>query len=261
MVERIKGPRMMVTIYALVDPLTQFCRYVGKTKGPLATRVRGHLSDAKRHPSVPRFRWINALRKAGAAPVAVELEQVPAEEWQDAEQFWIQNMRAMGSPLLNVTAGGDGIHGHKHSIETRARMSESAARTNLNPEIVAARGEGVRKALASPEARARLSERLRESHARPEIRAKLCAAAKQKANTPEFREMVARVHRGKNLSPETRAKISAKKKGKPRSHEAIQRSADGHRGLKHSPETIAKMRATWKNKREQRDRSKACASP
>lgn len=243
---------MKTIIYGLVDPQTKLCRYVGKTKGTAKGRLKAHISDSRRNNVVPRFRWIIKLAKNGLAPEVIELETVEDGMWQEAEQFWICYMRGLGSPLLNATDGGDGLHGFSHSEETKRKMSIAGYRTNADPVLRAVRGDGVRKAFSTPEAKARLSERLRMSHARPEVKAKLCASAKARASTSEFRERMSKAHKGKTVSLETRAKLSARRKGVPLRQDVVERIAAGHRGLKHSEETKAKMRETWARKRMER---------
>lgn len=240
---------MSAIIYALIDPGTRLCRYVGKTKGTASGRLKAHISDARRNNVVPRFRWISRLGREGMKPEVIELETVRDGQWQEAEQFWISYMRAIGCPLLNATAGGDGLHGFAHSAETRQKMSEAGFRTNADPAIREARGNGVRAAYADPQARAMLSERLRVSHARESVKQKLRSAARTKGQTPEFKAMVSRTHTGKVVSSETRAKISAARKGVKLSPDVVERIAAGHRGLRHSEETKAKMRVTWARKK------------
>lgn len=240
---------MSAIIYALVDPKTKLCRYVGKTKGTSRARLKAHISDARRNSVVPRFRWISKLSREGMQPEVIEIETVGDSEWQEAEQFWICYMRSIGCPLLNATDGGDGLHGFTHSEETKRKMSEAGFRTNADPQIKASRGDGVRRAFASPEARERLSESLRISHSRESVKIKLRAASKAQAATAEFKERIRKTHTGKIVSAETRAKLSAHRKGVRLSRDVVERMAAGHRGLRHSEETKAKMRATWARKK------------
>lgn len=246
-----------VIIYGLIDPINQQCMYVGKTKGSMSHRLRGHINDAKRYPQIPRFRWINGLLKKGYTPEIAELEIVSVEEWQESEQFWISSLRFMGCKLLNGTAGGDGIHNHRHTEETKAKMSISAALTSKNPEIMARRVEGLKKAYANPELKKRTSDRLKISHSRPETIEKLRISAKRNANTPEARARTSRVHKGKTFSEETRRKISVAATGRKLTQETIKKMSDGHRGKKLSEETKQKMRDTYARKKAERESIKS----
>lgn len=191
---------------------------------------------------------MHELMREGLTPEVIVLEVVHDSDWQDAEQFWISYMRAIGSPLLNATNGGDGIHGIRHTEETKARMSEAALRVAKDPVVAAARSASLKKTYSCPDRRAELSASIKASHARPEVKEKLCAASKKKASTQEFRDRMRRAHTGKPVSAETRAKLSAAMKGVPRSAEAKAACSAGHIGLKHSEETLQKMRDTWARK-------------
>lgn len=129
-------------IYALHDPTDASCRmYVGKTVD-LRTRLRDHCK-----PSTDRgirSRWLKSLLARGVRPEMVVLEVVPAcGDWQEAERFWIESLRAVGANLANHTLGGEGAPGYVHPPEVRAKMRAKAQ----------GRGAGVPK---SPEHIARI---------------------------------------------------------------------------------------------------------
>ena len=112
----------MIVIYALIDPRTQQCRYVGKT-----SRLKQRLQD---HTTIKgktlRYRWAMELKHLSLSPEAVVLEDTTDKErWQEYEQFWIAYMMFLGADLTNRTAGGIGTIGHKHTEDTRNRMSKS----------------------------------------------------------------------------------------------------------------------------------------
>lgn len=97
-----------VVIYALVDPRTGLVRYVGKTRGTLPKRLCAHLRDKQRSHKTS---WLSQLKAIGLVPDIFELELVPITQWQEAERFWISNLRALGCPLTNLKFGGDGASG------------------------------------------------------------------------------------------------------------------------------------------------------
>lgn len=74
---------------------------------------------------------------------------------------------------LNVTLGGDGGTGFKHSSETRARMAASHTGKKQSAETVAKRLESRKGYVYPAEARARMSASLTGRKLAPEHRAKL----------------------------------------------------------------------------------------
>lgn len=111
----------MVSIYGLINPITNELRYVGKTKQTLQARLNGHMKDSKRRTfSMPN--WIKGLSKLNKKPEIVELECVGASEWVEAEMFWIAYAKYLGAKLLNHSLGGDGSVGFKLTDETKNKI-------------------------------------------------------------------------------------------------------------------------------------------
>jgi len=234
----------VVTIYGLFDPFSGRCRYVGKTKHSLDARFRGHLSDAARRGNgVRRFRWINELALIGAKPLIFPLESVESSRWQDCEKKWIRFMRDSGGGLLNGTDGGDGIHGHIHSEETKKRQSVSALKRYEDQEERKRTGEAVRVALSNPESRKRLS------------------AARKACCTPEYRALMSRLSTGRVFSEEHRRRLSQRvfteewrrklseaAKGRKTSDEARKRMSEIRKGRSHGEETKKKMSESAKRR-------------
>jgi hypothetical protein len=227
------------TIYGLIDPRTQELRYVGKTINPLPFRLSQHINDAARgRVDIFRFRWINKLSRMGLKPDIFEIETVTSN-WQEAEQFWIAYFKSIGADLVNATAGGDGIHSHKHSAATKAKMS--AAAKSGSYDLRKRRGEAISRALNRPESKARLIDAARKRFT-PEVRAKISDANKRRFSDPMVREFYSAIHKGRTFSPEHKARISAAIRGRQRDPGATARSATWHRGSKRSAETKDRMR-------------------
>ena len=117
----------MISIYALVDPRTDCIRYIGQS---------GHCWEAKREQH-RRARWILGLLKLGLKPEMVVLEEVAADQANDAERFWIASLLAAGARLVNTDAGGGSIPWTKELRErvTRAnlgRIPTPEARANMS---------------------------------------------------------------------------------------------------------------------------------
>lgn len=129
------GEYEVTTIYALIDPTTRQCRYVGKTgqKNPRA-RLRAHINRACADPGARHCAsWISGLLRQGYEPEMMELEKV-VSDWEEAERFWIANMRFLGADLTNMTVGGGGDNRSIPSDDVRAKISRAARLQFSTPE-------------------------------------------------------------------------------------------------------------------------------
>jgi hypothetical protein len=147
--------------------------YIGK-----GSLKRAHAKD-NRNPH-----WKNIVAKHG---YKVEiLAQWPTEvEAFEHEKFLISCFRDMGFTLANITSGGEGISGHKHSFETRAKLStfhKLFQNTDRMKSVRIANGE--RSKL--PERRAAHSALVKQQMSSPENRERSRAGALKLASDPSF---------------------------------------------------------------------------
>jgi hypothetical protein len=169
-----------VSIYALTDPRDGRTRYVGKTVKLLSDRLRIHIAAARRNEHRRVCRWIRSLLSAGTEPAIHLVRSVESfEDWQEAEMACIADHRQRGCDLTNLTNGGEGWHGLRHTDESKRKIGN------------AHRGKAVSAA----------------------TRDKLSAAAAGRVTSLEVRSKISAAGLGRTHSPETRAKISAAKKG------------------------------------------------
>lgn len=95
-------------IYGLVDPVTNEIRYVGKANCP-TSRLKGHLSQAKRRGKTAKEKWLNSLNKL---PQIVILGYCSDSQWPELEIRWIELCGDMNASLTNIGKGGEGMrHG------------------------------------------------------------------------------------------------------------------------------------------------------
>lgn len=198
-------------------------RYVGLTTRTVEIRFRQHVKVARSGRKTPFYDW---LRVHNGDDVVVEiLEEVEGlEELGWAEIDWIELLRHVGHPLLNLSQGGLGpmgiewtaemreaarirstglkgvsrfadanpFHGRTHAAELRAKWSELRKGQNVGPENPNfgkfGRDHPSFGHVMSEDARQRLAEQRRG------------------AGNPNF---------GLRASAETRAKMSAVRKGRP----------------------------------------------
>ena len=189
-------------IYALIDPTTNQCRYVGKSNNPKA-RLTSHLSEIS---STHKIRWVNKLRRQGYTPNIEILETCNSSEWQDSERFWISYFKFIGANLTNNTHGGDGSKGCKWSEEQRKNLSNTR---KLKPVW--------NKGISIPEEiRDKISKTLRDKPPRPlEIVMKTVIKNRGKKRTEEQRLKMSESQKGeknhfygKKMSKESNAKRS-----------------------------------------------------
>jgi len=97
-----------VKIYTLIDPNTDFIRYVGKTEMSLEKRLYYHVWDIKRCTNKHKKNWINSLLKNKQCPKIELIEEVDFFEWKFWEKFWISQFISWGFNLVNYSDGGEG---------------------------------------------------------------------------------------------------------------------------------------------------------
>lgn len=102
-------------IYALVCPISNKVRYIGKANNP-----KDRLSDHRRirDNNLPKKLWIKSLLEMRLSPILLILEEVDMSVWKDKEKFYINKYKDLGSELLNICGGANGSHfGNKGSFD------------------------------------------------------------------------------------------------------------------------------------------------
>lgn len=113
----------MAMVYALADPATLEIRYVGKTTVSLHKRLLQHIERAR--TGLKQRRLFSWLRSIQFAPTAFALEVDPSD-LDAAEVRWIAELREAGFNLCNMTNGGDGGPGYRHTPETIEHLRETS---------------------------------------------------------------------------------------------------------------------------------------
>lgn len=116
--------------------------YVGQTSYTLECRWSEHVSLSK---SKVLYTLQKAIRKYGEENFAIETLHVceSKEEMDFAEMFYIALLNTKVSCGYNLTDGGDGCKGHKHSEESRAKIKESRAK-----QVIGKRSEETRRKMS-----------------------------------------------------------------------------------------------------------------
>lgn len=197
---------MKVFIYALVCPVAEKIRYIGKSIAP-EKRLRGHINSARTYGSKHHTAaWLRKLDGLGLAPSLQILEVVESgEDWRTRERSWISSSIAQGLPLTNTTIGGEGLDYIKQEDQERYRKNHQAAmsaywatpkgqqqRKNviaaaLAPEALARRNAAKLVTQKAPAYRAKMKVVNSEIAARPEVKAKHSADSKRMWQDPAKR--------------------------------------------------------------------------
>jgi hypothetical protein len=216
---------MATYIYALVCPIANAVRYVGKTESP-NRRLAAHISRARSGQTKNRTaHWIRKILDAGLSPGMEILEEVGADkDWRDVERRYIAGAAEFGWSLTNSTPGGDGIA----SLED-------------DPEAARRRVESWRQTMALPEVRERWMASQAEAHQREECRKAKAVSAKAAWSDPEKR---ARFMDGM-AAPE----------GKTNRGSATKARYQDSRQLAQHSERMKKIWSTPERREEQRQRS------
>ena len=202
--------------------------YVGQTRQPLRKRIYKHISASKSgRPGIDA-----AIAKYGWESFTVKVLKVcPVEMLNEREMYWIKKLNSKAPNGYNLTDGGDGCIGYKHTAESLAKISAtSKGRPSWNKGNKMS-DEQKAKISASEKGRPAWNKGKKMSD---EARARM-SASKSGEKHPMF---------GKHHSDETRAKMSAAQKGKP----------SPSKGKKRSPEACARMsiaqQASWARRKK-----------
>ena len=103
--------------------------YIGWTSRPVKARWNAHCWDAANRKK--KFYFLRALQKYGKDSFKWEVIQhfPTSEEAQQSEIYWIEHLKQNGILLYNLTAGGEGSVGYKHSEEMRTKLGFNKGKT------------------------------------------------------------------------------------------------------------------------------------
>lgn len=188
-----------------------------------------YVGKGQRRRSHSRYRrtarWLRTVAKHGLAVEIVACFWKSCDAFEHERQL-IAEHRAAGSPLCNLTDGGDGPHGYKQTEEQRRKNSELRRGVKQSAETIAKRVAHLVGRPRSAETRAKISAshiglkidpahaaRLKEMNTgcvrSPEFKAKIVSALTGRPVSEATREKLSKAHKGRIITAEQRARISA----------------------------------------------------
>jgi len=123
--------------------------------------------------------WKRIVQKYGGFEVKVLAEWQTEQDAFDHEIVLIDSFRSMGYTLANISAGGLGATGCRHTDEFKKRIAEILKANNP---------------MANPDLRAKQYKKLKETMARPEIRMKISQALSGKKLSAQHVEALKNCH-------------------------------------------------------------------
>lgn len=176
---------MMTRLYILSGP-DGVVRYVGKTSQSLADRLKTHFAQARsRRTNYRSSNWIRSVNYQVTIDLVAEVQGTGAKE----EIELIAALRALGLPLTNITAGGEGALGRKLSPASVEKIRAALTGRKGTPR--------------SPETRAKMSAALKGRRPAPHVMAALRAANVGKKHGPTSPEVRRRISEARSKIPQS----------------------------------------------------------
>lgn len=186
----MKNPNKYL-VYEHWRPDKDVCFYVGKGHGRRPSDMR--LRNKHHH---------NIQKKLARQGMCVEVRMVASGLMEEMafliEMERIEFWRSVGVKLANITSGGEGLSGHRHSDKSRQKMSAAIKLKYSDPEhIEKVRAATVRSWIGADERKRKLGE---FSTSRK--------GTKTGPRSDEVKKRMGDAQRGKTLSPEHKKLLS-----------------------------------------------------
>lgn len=136
----------------------------------------------------------------------------------DRENYWLKILKPYQHDIgFNISPKAEaGMHGRKHNLDSRTKMSKAHIGVKTSPETIAKRSAANTGKKRSPEARMKMSLAAKGRIILPHQ----IEMMKNRVVSLETRQKISIAFKGKKLSDEHRAKIGAGNKGKVVSEES-----------------------------------------
>ena len=218
-------------VYAHWRPDTRCYFYVGKGFGD-----RSKIGKSRNNY---HGRIVEKLRRFGMeVQVHIIMGGATDSEAKRIEIETIAVFRALGHPLVNMTIGGEGTVGYRHTEDAKLKVSMANKGRKRSEEAIRKAAEANRGKVVTAEQRAKIS-----------------IANTGKVRSQETRDKISAAKKGKNLAPEVYAMGAETRRGGTRNEETKLRMSEAQTGRIVSDETRAKLAEIARNMpQEQRDK-------
>lgn len=212
-------------IYALCEPSGEI-RYIGKTsvKNPKKRLTRHVYDSCVRKCRTYCGNWIRSLAENRTVPVMKILEICEKSLANEREIAYILLFKNMGSRLTNLTNGGDGMSGYRHTDESKLKISIGNKGKNAGKHLLEETKEKIRISTTGsnnhfygkthkPDTSQKMSlalignKRFLGKKHSGESRDRMRIAKIGRSLTREHRKKLSAIRKGKKLSQETREKM------------------------------------------------------
>ena len=139
--------------------------------------------------------WKNVVKKHGLNVEICSTWKVEQDAFEH-ERFLILCFKDLGIPLVNMTDGGEGFFGGKHSETTKTKMSISQKTRQSD--------ENIKK---------KISEKSKESHAKTGVKEKLSVSLKMAFSSKEAKNRLSEAHKKSHSRPEVKEAIGCISRG------------------------------------------------
>ena len=178
----------------LKNPVTQECRYVGKTVQTLKRRLKDHISFAKSKRKKSHCQnWILSLLSQNIKPEIELIEICDDSVWEERERYWIKTL----NNLTNIAEGGFSRHGYTLTEEHKRNIGLG----NLGLK----RSEETKQLLSLTHKGIPVSESAKQ---------KIREALVGRIRPQEVRDKISKSHIGKVISEKTKEKLRVINLGK-----------------------------------------------
>lgn len=148
--------------------------------------------------------------------------------------------------LCNLSDGGEGPVGSKHSEDAKRKIGEAAKKMHSDADFSARRALAISQALSTPESRLRRSKFMKEVHSRDGQKAKRIASQKAAFSTPEHKLRRSAAMLKAYADPEVKKNHSAGLRARHAKTGARETVAAKSRATHANPETKEKHRASMR---------------